>query len=83
MTDEEKADSLVEDALVAVETYDAELASRIKQLESASNAAELSWVRYEGGLTSSIRPWGVVGPQSRTASPSMMVLFRTSRKTNE
>ncbi len=42
----------VEDALVAVETYDAELASRIKQLESASNAAELSWVRYEGGLTS-------------------------------
>ncbi len=42
----------VEDALVAVETYDAELASRIKQLESATSAAELSWVRYEGGLTS-------------------------------
>jgi multidrug efflux system outer membrane protein len=42
----------VEDALVAVETYDAELASRLNQLKSATSAAELSWVRYEGGLTS-------------------------------
>ena len=42
----------VEDALIATKTYEAELASRIKQLASATSAAELSWVRYEGGLTS-------------------------------
>ncbi len=42
----------VEDAMIASETYELELALRLKQLDSASNAAELSWVRYEGGLTS-------------------------------
>ena len=41
-----------EDALVSVRTYEAEHAARRRQLEAARNAAELSWVRYEGGLTS-------------------------------
>jgi multidrug efflux system outer membrane protein len=42
----------VEDALVATYTYRAELEARQRQVEAARNAAELSWVRYEGGLTS-------------------------------
>lgn len=42
----------VDDALVAVRTYDAEYQSRRKQVAAAENAAELSWVRYEGGMTS-------------------------------
>jgi len=42
----------VEDALVAVDTYEAELAARRRQLTAADSAAQLSWVRYEGGLTS-------------------------------
>ncbi|MFT5233571.1 MAG: multidrug efflux system outer membrane protein [Candidatus Krumholzibacteriia bacterium] len=42
----------VEDAMIASDTYESELGLRLKQLDSASNAAELSWVRYEGGLTS-------------------------------
>ena len=42
----------VEDALVATTTYEAESAARQRQLVAASSAAELSWVRYEGGLTS-------------------------------
>jgi len=42
----------VEDALVATYTYEAESAARQRQLTAASSAAELSWVRYEGGLTS-------------------------------
>jgi len=42
----------VEDALIATTTYEIELASRVRQLTAAANAAELSWVRYEGGLTS-------------------------------
>ena len=42
----------VEDALVATETYELELAARLRQLKSARSAAKLSWVRYEGGLTS-------------------------------
>ncbi len=42
----------VEDALVATYTYRAEYEARQRQVESAVNAANLSWVRYEGGLTS-------------------------------
>ena len=42
----------VEDALVSVRTYGAELEARRRQLEAAENAADLSWVRYEGGMTS-------------------------------
>ena len=42
----------VEDAMVAVDWYEAEYATRQRQVEAARSAAELSWVRYEGGLTS-------------------------------
>jgi len=42
----------VEDALIAVRTYSGEYDARLRKTESATNAAELSWVRYEGGLTS-------------------------------
>jgi multidrug efflux system outer membrane protein len=42
----------VDDALVAVTTYQAELDARRRKLAAAQNAAELSWTRYEGGLTS-------------------------------
>lgn len=42
----------VEDALVAVRTYEMEYQSRQRQVAAAENAAKLSWVRYEGGLTS-------------------------------
>ena len=42
----------VEDALVAVDTYGKEFDSRIKQLDAASQALEMAWVRYESGLTS-------------------------------
>ena len=42
----------VEDALVAVETYDNELSSRIRQVESANTALKLAWVRYDNGVTS-------------------------------
>jgi multidrug efflux system outer membrane protein len=42
----------VDDALVSVRTYQAELDARRRKMEAAQNAAELSWARYEGGLTS-------------------------------
>jgi len=42
----------VNDALVAVRTYEAEYNARERQVAAASNAADLSWDRYEGGLTS-------------------------------
>ena len=42
----------VEDALIAVDTYGKEFDSRIKQLDAASQALEMAWVRYESGLTS-------------------------------
>lgn len=42
----------VEDALIAVDTYNKELESRRKQLDAASSALEMAWVRYESGLTS-------------------------------
>jgi multidrug efflux system outer membrane protein len=42
----------VEDALVAVRTYREEYAIRDRQVQAARAAAELAWVRYEGGMTS-------------------------------
>ncbi|UCD23758.1 MAG: efflux transporter outer membrane subunit [Gemmatimonadota bacterium] len=42
----------VEDAMVAVHRYDAEYATRLRQVEAARSAADLSWVRYDGGWTS-------------------------------
>lgn len=42
----------VGDALVAVRTYRAEFDARDRQMAAAQNAAELSWTRYEGGMTS-------------------------------
>ena len=42
----------VEDARIAVDTYKKEFESRSQQVISASAALELSWVRYESGLTS-------------------------------
>jgi multidrug efflux system outer membrane protein len=42
----------VEDALIAVQTYQTELDARFKQRESATSAKELSRERYDGGVTS-------------------------------
>ncbi len=42
----------VEDARIAVETYKKEFEARSRQVEAASTALELSWVRYESGVTS-------------------------------
>ena len=42
----------VEDAVVAIRTYQTEYENRLLQLEAARSASNLSWIRYEGGLTS-------------------------------
>ena len=42
----------VDDALISVRTYRAEFDARNRQMNAAQHAAELSWTRYEGGLTS-------------------------------
>lgn len=42
----------VEDAMIAVETYKNEYALRNEQMEMATKASQLAWVRYDGGLTS-------------------------------
>ncbi|MEM9801536.1 MAG: efflux transporter outer membrane subunit [Planctomycetota bacterium] len=42
----------VEDALVAVETLELELATRSRQVAAAQNAADLAWSRYDEGFTS-------------------------------
>jgi multidrug efflux system outer membrane protein len=42
----------VEDAMVAVHRYQAEYEHRRRQVEAAENAADLSWIRYQGGWTS-------------------------------
>ena len=42
----------VEDAMIGVETYQREYDLRNEQMEMAKIAAHLSWVRYDGGLTS-------------------------------
>ena len=38
--------------MVAVNTYREEYAIRSEQVNSAQSAADLSWIRYEGGMTS-------------------------------
>lgn len=42
----------VEDALVSVRTYRVELDARLREVAAAESAAELSWIRYEDGVTS-------------------------------
>ena len=42
----------VEDAIIAVDTYKLEFESRLLQVNAASEALELAWVRYENGVTS-------------------------------
>lgn len=42
----------VEDAMIAEETYKREYILRKEQMEMAKKAAHLSWVRYDGGMTS-------------------------------
>ena len=42
----------VEDAMVAANTYEEEYRIRSGQVEAAQSSADLSWVRYEGGMTS-------------------------------
>jgi len=42
----------VEDALVAVDTYEKEFDLRNQQMTASDEAMRLSWVRYESGLTS-------------------------------
>jgi multidrug efflux system outer membrane protein len=42
----------VEDAMIASNTYKREYELRNSQMEMATSASHLSWVRYEGGLTS-------------------------------
>ncbi len=41
----------VNDALISASTYEAELDARRREVAAASNAAELSWARYDGGRT--------------------------------
>ena len=42
----------VEDAMIASKTYKKEYDLRNSQMEMATSASQLSWIRYEGGLTS-------------------------------
>ncbi len=42
----------VEDAIIAQNTYNREYTLRNEQMDLATKAAELAWVRYDGGLTS-------------------------------
>ncbi len=42
----------VEDAMIGVKTYSREYDLRNEQMEMATKASQLSWVRYDGGLTS-------------------------------
>lgn len=42
----------VEDAMIAQQTYNREHDLRYEQMELATKASHLAWVRYEGGLTS-------------------------------
>jgi multidrug efflux system outer membrane protein len=42
----------VDDAMVALRTYQAEYDARVRQVAAAGNAASISWDRYETGLTS-------------------------------
>jgi outer membrane protein, multidrug efflux system len=38
--------------MIAVRTYDAEVDARVRQITASESAANLSWVRYDGGKDS-------------------------------
>jgi outer membrane protein, multidrug efflux system len=42
----------VDDAMIAVTTYEKEFELRKEQLKAAQDAVKLSWIRYDGGMTS-------------------------------
>jgi multidrug efflux system outer membrane protein len=42
----------VENAMIAVNTYELEFQERLIQMNAANTAVELTWVRYQSGLTS-------------------------------
>ncbi len=42
----------VEDAMIAVDTYKKEFQARLSQVNAATEALEMAWVRYENGVTS-------------------------------
>jgi multidrug efflux system outer membrane protein len=44
----------VEDAMIAVTTYKNEFELRKEQVKAARDAVKLSWIRYDGGMTSYI-----------------------------
>jgi multidrug efflux system outer membrane protein len=44
----------VEDAMISVTTYKNEFELRKEQLKAAQDAVKLSWIRYDGGMTSYI-----------------------------
>jgi multidrug efflux system outer membrane protein len=44
----------VEDAMIAVSSYKNEFELRVEQVKAARDAVKLSWVRYDGGMTSYI-----------------------------
>lgn len=44
--------SEVENAMIAVSTYKKEFEARLSQVNAASEALEMAWVRYENGVTS-------------------------------
>jgi multidrug efflux system outer membrane protein len=56
----------VEDAMIAVQTYRIEYKLRNEQMLMATKAAELAWVRYDGGLTSYLEVLSLQGSQFDT-----------------
>lgn len=56
----------VEDAMIAVQTYRMEYKLRNEQMLMATKAAELAWVRYDGGLTSYLEVLSLQGSQFDT-----------------
>ena len=53
----------VEDAMISQKTFNNEYALRKLQMELATKAAHLSWVRYDGGLTSYLEVLSLQGSQ--------------------
>ena len=56
----------VEDAMIAVQTYRMEYKLRNEQMLMATKAAQLAWVRYDGGLTSYLEVLSLQGSQFDT-----------------
>ena len=56
----------VEDAMIAVQTYRIEYKLRNEQMLMATKAAQLAWVRYDGGLTSYLEVLSLQGSQFDT-----------------